>query len=159
MRLTAIAALCLFTLPAMAQDMVTVTPEQIGQIFCIGRLGNDEAPIRSVLTPELSAAVAAAEAESADWETKNPGEKPPLGDGVPWQGWPDYAPQCVVGTVTPKDDATIEVELKYSFPDNAAANWTDILVLKTVEQQPRIDNILYSPDGNLRDALASVFNY
>ena len=47
----------LATLPAQAQ-MITITPDQIGQIFCIGSLGNDMAPVEALLTPDLAAAVA-----------------------------------------------------------------------------------------------------
>ena len=154
-------ALALTTLPAAAQ-MITLSPQQIGQVFCISRLGNDMAPVQGLLTPALTQAIADAEKKNADWEAKNPGEKPPLGDGIPWQSWQDYAPQCAVGNVDPvKDEA--RVAISYAFPDSPDANFTDKLHLFQVEDATigtavwRIDNVQYSDGGDLRSALLSAF--
>lgn len=155
-------ALALATLPAAAQ-MVTISPHQIGQIFCISRLGNDMAPIAGLLTPSLTEAIADAEKNNADWEQKHPGDKPPLGDGIPWQTWQDYAPQCAAGNVdTGKDGALVEIN--YAFPDSPDANFTDKLHLTPFEDQAvgatvwRIDNIQYAnAAGDLRSALVSAF--
>jgi hypothetical protein len=149
-------------LPTAADDsMVTLEPEQIGQIFCLSRTGNDEGPIEGLLTPDLDALIADAWTRSDAWEAANPGEKPPLGDGVPWQAWPDYAPTCTVGAVTlMKTDA--KVEIAYGFED-ASANFTDTLLLKRVDMPDygtafwRIDNIAYATGGDLRAALAGAF--
>jgi hypothetical protein len=165
MRMSLLALLLaggIFALPAAADDsMVTLKPEQIGQIFCLSRTGNDEGPIQGLLTGELDAVIADAWTRSDAWEAANPGEKPPLGDGVPWQAWPDYAPKCQVGLVTlMKSDA--KVEIAYGF-DDAAANFTDTLLLKRVEMPDygtafwRIDNIAYATGGDLRAALTEVF--
>jgi len=155
-------ALALTTLPAAAQ-MITISPAQIGQIFCISRLGNDMAPVQGLLTPALTQAIADAEKLDAAWAAKNPGEKPPLGDGLPWQTFQDYAPQCAAGTVeTGKDGALVEIN--YAFPDSPAANFTDKLHLTPVEDQTvgatvwRIDNIEYAnAGGDLRSVLVSAF--
>jgi hypothetical protein len=151
-------ALTLTTLPAAAQ-MVTISPQQIGQIFCISRLANDMAPVQGLLTPALTQAIADAEKSNADWEARNPGEKPPLGDGIPWQTWQDYAPECTVGAPGPQGSA----ELHYHFPDAPDADFVDTLLLVRVEDpsigQPvwRIDNVKYSDGGDLRAALLSAF--
>ena len=98
-RFAVAAALCLFATPSFAQ-MVTISPEQIGEIFCISRLGNDMAPVDGLLTAELTAAIADAEAKNDAIQQAHPDEKPPLGDGIPWQAFPDYASECKFGAVT-----------------------------------------------------------
>lgn len=136
--------------------------DQIGQIFCFSRLGNDEAPITGLLSDELKAAIADAEAKNADWEKANPGEKPPLGDGIPWQSWPDYAPQCEVG-ITAWMISDAKVEIKYSFPDQPDADFTDTLLLKRSNPDGagfsvwRIDNLAYATGSDLRTALGDAF--
>jgi hypothetical protein len=151
------------TAPAPADDtMVTLKPEHLGQIFCFSRLGNDEAVLDGVLTAELKTAIADAWTKNEAYEKQYPGEKPPLGDGIPWQAWPDYAAECTVGLVTlMKTDA--KVEINYVFPEDAAANFTDTLLLKRVDQPDygtgfwRIDNIAYSTGGDLKAVLVGAF--
>jgi len=153
----------LTSVPAVADDtMTTLKPEQIGQIFCLSRLGNDEAVLDGIMTADLKAIIAEAWSKDDAWEEQNPGEKPPLGDGIPWQAWPDYAAECTVGLVTlMKTDA--KVEINYAFPEDAAANFTDTLLLKRVDMPDygtgfwRIDNIAYSTGGDLKAVLASAF--
>ena len=153
----------LTTMPTVADDtMVTLKPEQIGQIFCLSRVGNDEAVIEGILSPELKTAIADAWAKDDAWETANPGEKPPLGDGIPWQAWTDYAPECTIGLVTlMKTDA--KVEITYAFPDQPDAGFTDTLLLKRVDMADygtafwRIDNIAYATGGDLRATLLGAF--
>jgi hypothetical protein len=153
----------LIAVPAAADDMMaTLKPEQIGQIFCFSRTGNDEAVIDGIMTAELKAAIADAWVKSDAWETANPGEKPPLGDGIPWGTWTDDAPECTVGLVTlMKTDA--KVEIKYGFPDQPDANYTDTLLLKKVDMTDyqtsfwRIDNIAYSAGSDLKAQLVAIF--
>jgi hypothetical protein len=153
----------LTSLPAVADDtMATLKPEQIGQIFCLSRVGNDEAVLDGIMTADLKTAIAEAWSKDDVWEEQNPGEKPPLGDGIPWQAWPDYAPECTVGLVTlMKTDA--KVEINYAFPKEAAANFTDTLLLKRVDMPDygtgfwRIDNVAYATGGDLKAVLVSAF--
>jgi len=166
--LAAWAAIALFVSSAVAADneltgqMVVLKAAQIGQIFCLSRLGNDEAVIAGILTQSLRQAIADAEAKDADYAKKNPDEKPPLGDGIPWQSSPDYAAKCETGLVTlSKTDA--KVEIKYGFPDAPGANFTDTLILRKLPIDGmdvgywRIDDVLY-PDGtDLRKSLISAF--
>jgi hypothetical protein len=161
--LTILLVAGLATVPARADDtMTTLKPEQIGQIFCLSRTGNDEAVIDGILSADLKTAIADAWAKDDAWETANPGEKPPLGDGIPWQAWPDYAAECNVGLVTlMKTDA--KVEINYGFPEDASANFTDTLLLKRVDMPDygtafwRIDNIAYATEGDLKAVLAGAF--
>lgn len=162
--LTLVFAAGLVAAPAIADDtVVTLKPEQIGQIFCLSRTGNDTGPIEGLLTTELSDAIDEAWVQDEAWETANPGEKPPLGDGIPWQAWPDYAPECKIGLVTlMKTDA--KVEITYAFPDQPDAGFTDTLLLKRVDMPDygtafwRIDNIAYGTEGDLRSFLATAFD-
>jgi hypothetical protein len=161
-RIALAAAVTLLATPAFAQ-MVTISPTQIGEIFCIARLGNDMAPVEGLLTPDLTAAIADAQMKNDAIQKAHPDEKPPLGDGIPWQAFPDYADQCKPGQVTlMQDDASVAID--YAFKDYPDADFTDTLKLKLVENPAtgsakvwRIDNIAYSSEGDLRTTLASAF--
>src|SRR5690606_11530333 len=99
-----LAALCLVLAPAAtpaAPQLATgLEPAQIGAIYCLAMVGGDMAPVSGLLTPALATAIAAAEAENDAYEAALPGDKPPLGDGLPWQAGADYTPRCAVGSVT-----------------------------------------------------------
>lgn len=160
-RFAAAVALCLFATPSFAQ-MITITPEQVGEIFCISRIGNDMAPVEGLLTVELKAAIAEAEAKNDAIQQAHPDEKPPLGDGIPWQAFPDYAAECKVGQVTREaDQATVDIS--YGFPEYPDANFTDRLQLRLVSypmvSEPlwRIDDLTYATEGDLRTTLVSAF--
>jgi hypothetical protein len=165
MRTALLAALLAATaLPAFADEtMVTLKPEQIGEVFCLSHTGNDEALISGILTDELASAIDGAWAQNEAWEKANPGEKPPLGDGIPWTSWPDYAAECTVGLATlMKTDA--KVEIQYHFPDEPDADYTDILLLKRVDMPDygtafwRIDNVAFTIGGDLRAFLSTAFS-
>src|SRR5690242_3823069 len=101
--LAAFAAAALLVTPSLADDagqMVVLKASQVGQIFCLSRIGNDEAVISGILTDGLKQAIAVAEQKDADYAKKYPDEEPPLGDGIPWQSSPDYAAKCETGLVT-----------------------------------------------------------
>lgn len=160
-RFATAAALCLVATPSFSQ-MITITPTQIGEIFCISRTGNDMAPVEGLLTVELKAAIAEAEAKNDAIQKAHPDEKPPLGDGIPWQAFPDYAAECKVGKVTLEaDQATVDIA--YGFPEYPDANFTDHLQLRLVSfpmvSEPlwRIDDLTYATEGDLRTVLVSVF--
>ena len=148
--------------PVLAEDMVTLKPEQIGQIFCLSRTGNDEGAITGLLSADLADTIDAAWQKDAAWSAANPGDKPPLGDGIPWQAWPDYAAGCDIGLVTlMKTDA--KVEIAYHFPDEPDADFADVLLLKRVDRENypsvwRIDNVAYSTGNDLRSFLDSAFD-
>ena len=160
------AALLAVSFPAVADDAdagpTKLTPLQIGQIFCISRVGNDMAPVEAIVTPSLKQSIAKADARNAAWQKKNPGEKPPLGDGIGWQSSPDYADKCEIGLVTlSKTDA--KVEIKYSFKDYPDGSYTDVLILKKVPIDGmdvgywRIDDIVYPDGSDLKQGLITAF--
>lgn len=147
--------------PAHAQ-MVTITPEQIGQIFCIGSLGNDMAPVEALLSDDLKTVVAEAWEKNAAFEAAHPGDKPPLGDGLPWRSWPDYADGCTVteGTVEREEAAVV---INYAFSEYPKANYTNFLVLKPATFNDgasmvwRIDDIDLGEGNSFRSVLAGAF--
>ena len=166
MRQLALAVILLaLPFPAFADDTdgpTKLSPQQIGDIFCITRLGNDMAPIEAIITASLKKAIAKADALDRAWEKKNPGEEPPLGDGIPWQNSQDYAPKCVADHASATADAAT-VSINYSFPDDAAANFTDVLQLKPVpdpimgDKVWRIDNVVFPDKTDMRQALIDAF--
>ncbi len=163
--LVVLLATAVMALPVHADDTgpITVKADQIGQVFCISRIGNDDAVIEGLISPDLQKAIAVAEAKDDAWAKQNPDEKPPLGDGLGWQSAPDYADKCDVGLVTlSKSDA--KVELKYSYSDYPAANYVDTLILKRIPQEGydvgfwRIDDVIY-PDGTtMKGGLVTAFD-
>lgn len=121
--------LILSALPTSAQsEMVTITPEQIGQIFCIGRLGNDMSPVSGVMTDDLGPLIDDAFARSNQYLIDHPGDKPPMGDGVRWSTFPDYADGCTVGDASIRD-LVAYVVINYTFSDAPVANYSDTLML------------------------------
>jgi hypothetical protein len=164
------ATLAALSIPAFAQETsgsgdtsyIKISPQQIAEIFCLSIVGNEFAPIESLVTPDLKAAIADAEAKDAAYEKANPGEMPPLGDGIPWQDAPDYAAGCKVGAVTITKDSA-RVAIAHSFPEYPDADFTDTLMLKLVadpasgENLWRIDNVAYASEGDLRTVIKTAF--
>jgi hypothetical protein len=171
MRLTILAALLLssLALPAWADDneakgqMVVLKANQIGQIFCLSRLGNDEAVIEGILTADLSRTLSAAEQKNDAYAKAHPDEEPPLGDGIPWQSTPDYADTCDIGLVT-LSKADARVEIKYGFAADPGSDYVDTLILKKVPIEGmdvgywRIDDVLFPDGSDLRKSLAGAFD-
>ena len=134
------------------------TPADFGAAFCKASLDDDMAAIDSALTPDLANIIADAEAKNAKIQAAAPDEKPPLGDGLPWRSWTDYADGCNVGAVT-EDAGKALVEIRYSFATAPDANYTDQLVLMpaTTGSGWLLDDIKLMDDMTLRSALAAAF--
>ncbi|MEO9228109.1 MAG: hypothetical protein ABI216_04005 [Devosia sp.] len=166
--LAALLATALTSMPAVAADepqgqMVVLKASQIGQIFCLSRLGNDEAVIQGILTDDLHKAIDAAEVKDGEFAKKYPGDKPPLGDGIGWQSSLDYGDTCDVGVVTlSKTDA--KVEIKYTFTGYPDGAYTDTLILKKVPIDGmdvaywRIDDVIYPDGSDLKSGLVTAFD-
>jgi hypothetical protein len=121
--------LCLSGSPARSQtDMISITPEQIGQVFCIGRLGNDMSPVTGVMTEDLVDIIDDAFTLSNQYALSHPGEMPPMGEGVRWSTLRDYADGCTVGDASVRD-LVAYVEINYTFSKNPNANYSDTLML------------------------------
>ena len=166
--LVALLATTLIAVPAFSDDnepqgqMVVLKANQIGQIFCMSRLGNDEAVIQGILTDDLNKAIKVADDKNDAYAKQYPDDEPPLGDGLGWQSSPDYGDTCDIGLITlSKTDA--KVEIKYTFKDYPAGNYTDTLILKKVPIDGmdvgywRIDDVIY-PDGrDMKSDLVTAF--
>lgn len=158
MKTSTLAPAALFLLPG-ATFSAEATPADFGATFCKGSLDNDMAAIEAALTPDLASVIAEAEAKNAEIQAAAPDEKPPLGDGLPWRSWPDYADGCEVGAITTDGDKTL-VEIRYSFSTSPDANYTDQLVLIPAADTPvswQLDDVRLIDDMTLRSALAGAF--
>jgi hypothetical protein len=157
----ALVALPLFTAPSLA-EMAVVSPAEIGEIFCIARQGNDDGILAGTLRADLRGLIDGAMRVSDEAARAHPDEKPPLGDGIPWSSFPDYAAECSVGSVAVEGD-TAKVTVQYGFPESRDADYADTLVLALVPHpyDPatkiwRINDITYTTSGTLREVLAEV---
>lgn len=151
----------LSTLPTHAQ-MPTIEPEGIAQIFCISSLGNDMAAVEALLSNELEDLVAEAWAKNAAFEAAHPGDKPPLGDGLPWRTWPDYADGCTFGEgMAERESAYITITYTFSeAPDASYSNDLMLVPAKFADGAPlvwRIDDIDLGEGNTFRKVLASAF--
>ncbi len=161
----AMALATAFAFPAFADEsgqMVVLKADQIGQIFCMSRMGNDEAVVQGILTADLTKAIATANEKNDAYVKKWPDEKPPLGDGLPWQSTPDYPSACTTGLVTlSKSDA--KVEIKYHFDDYPAGDYTDTLILKKLPIEGmdvgywRIDDVVFKDGTDMKASLVDAF--
>jgi hypothetical protein len=165
----AVTALLALALPAFAQVQtegddapIVLSPEQLGQIFCIASVGNDMTPIEAMVTPKLDSAIAEANGKETLAIQNLPDEMPPLGDGLPWRSMQDYADGCTVGAVT-VHDGEASVEIHYSFAQYPETNYTDTLLLAQVFPGPdlpavwRLDDIILANDQTFTGTLTAAF--
>jgi hypothetical protein len=137
-------------------------PRAVAAAFCKARLADDEAATMALLTPSLVKVIEEAKARSDVIAKATPDEKPPFGDGIPYQSFPDVAEGCEAGEAG--DKTGIEIEVKYLFPKTPNADWTDRLKLVTEGDKLLVDDILYAnvangePDQGLRQALFEAFD-
>jgi hypothetical protein len=167
--LTRLAAVAALALPALAAGIVPVqaetaglTPDKIGAMFCRARQAGDTSTIERLTTPALLAAIAHAQAVSDAFLIASPGEKPPLGDGVPWQAHPDRADRCTPGEPV-VDGMTARIAIAYDFAEQPDAAWIDTLVLVLTatpapdspdRQSWRIDDVVFAENlGTLQEFL------
>jgi hypothetical protein len=105
-------------------------PRALGEAFCKARLAGDEPATLKLLTPSLAKAIEEAKARNDVIAKATPDEKPPFGDGIPYQAFPDVPEGCDVGAIGDKA-GRVEIEVKYLFPKTPNADWTDRLKLST----------------------------
>jgi len=138
-------------------------PQAIGEAFCKARLANDEQATLALLAPSLVEAISEAKARSEVIGKATPNEKPPFGDGIPFQAFPDVAQGCEAGGVH-EGAGRFEVEVNYLFADSPNANWTDRLKLVADGERLLIDDVIYvnvangEPDLGLRRVLFEAFD-
>ena len=130
----------------------------IAGLFCQMANGGHKEGVEYLLSKSLLEKVQAAQAKNDELQAATPDEKPPLGDGVPYQSFPDLAPVCRASEVLEHSEAIL-VTIEYEFPDTPDANWKDRLRLKWDGGLLRIDDIRYGPDyaTGLRATLDGMF--
>jgi len=129
------------------------------QAFCVLSSAEDGMGRLYLSSPGLNEAIMKAVAENERLQATAPNEKPPLGDGIPWQSFPDVAPVCEAGATTQDGDRLI-AQVRYRFPDQPDGDWIDRLVLmKGADGAYTIDDVLYGEEGDesLRGVLAEAF--
>ena len=136
--------------------------KKLGDLFCVvaksGRDGGEFGRMYLV-TRALGATIDEAVKKNDAIAADKPDEKPPLGDGVPFQSLPDAPQICHAGKFA-EVGGKPTVEIEYIFSDTPEANWTDRLVLVNDDGMLRIDDVLYGTDDTgdgLRKALAELF--
>jgi hypothetical protein len=144
--------------PALAQPADDTA--KLGDLFC--KLTRDGAQFEPqyLLTRTLIADINAALKKNDEWAKANPGDKPPLGDGIQFASFPDSAPVCRPGAVTDGQGGAKLLDIEYIVGAEPDGNWIDRLVLKTEDGLPRIDDVLYGTEKyelGLRKSLVSVF--
>jgi len=133
----------------------SITAAQLGEIFCIGRLSTEMAPLETLLTADLAKRIADAEAKNAAFTKAHPGEKGPLANGIPWQSNPAYARECQMVGMSGTADVPLAV-IAYGYEDSTQ-NFSDRLELNFVGGKLRLDNVDYGNGGDLKSRLAAAF--
>ena len=164
MRLSASFALLLASAALSAGSTLAADdPGAIAEAFCKARLAGDEAATLALLTPSLVKMIDEAKARSDVIAKATPDEKPPFGDGIPYQSFPDMAQDCEPGKAD-KKSGRIEVEVNYLFAETPNANWIDRLKLVTEGDRLLVDDVLFAnvangePDQGLRKILFEAFD-
>lgn len=149
----------LFVMPSsvLAQDALSTF--HLGGQFCrLVQEGEQAIPLDSLLSPSLAEAVSAALARNDAIQAAAPGEKPPLGDGIPWASWPDRPDICTIGAATLGNDEAI-LPISYGFANAPEAAYTDRLVLVHEGGTWRVDDVILIDDQHLRTILETAFQH
>ena len=152
-------AVMLLSGAALAAD----EPRAVAEAFCKARLAGDEAATHALLTPSLAKVIGEAKARNDIIAKATPDEKPPFGDGIPYQAFPDVPQGCEAGKTVEKS-GRVQIEVNYLFPETPKANWTDRLKLVVEGDGLRIDDIVFAnvangePDHGLRKVLFEAFD-
>jgi len=129
-----------------AHAQQTASPEEIATQYCTLITTHQPDTMGPLLTPSLTALMQQAQALSDAKAQQYPEDKPPLGDGIPYQTHPDDAPICrVVRTSGGAHRQTVTIFRE--FPEDPRANWADHLLLKRHQGQWRIDDVRYQDTG------------
>jgi hypothetical protein len=133
--------------------------QQLGRIFCVlGRSDGGQFGRMYLLSRSLTQLVNDALKKNDEIASAKPNDKPPLGDGIPYQSFPETAPVCKPGKLTDKGREQV-LEIAYSFPETSIDGWTDQLVLIAEDGRLRIDDVLFGTGENakgLRNMLSDL---
>lgn len=144
--------------PAEAEQSAS----EVAQAFCAARVKDDEAATRALLTPALLKEIAEAERRNDIVAKEAPGDKPPLGDGIPYQAFQDAVATCTPGAEQ-EVSGRRRIALTYTYA-GAPEKWTDRLVLALEGERLLVDDIVFAnvadgtEDLTLRQVLLSAFD-
>ncbi|MDQ6435896.1 hypothetical protein RB623_17710 [Mesorhizobium sp. LHD-90] len=132
---------------------------QLAVAFCKTRTAGDAEAVKPLLTRSLLAVIAEAEARNKIIAEATPDEKPPFGDGIPYQSFPDLPDNCQPGVPTERAGRT-EIPVSYSFRQSPDASWTDTLILVSSGGEVRIDDVRFmgAPDGSAPHSLREILH-
>ncbi len=163
MRVGMLAGSLLAAMAAAGLAHAASDPRDVAEKFCKARLADDEAGTLALVTPSLRREIEAAKVRSDVIAKATPDEKPPLGDGIPYQAFPDVPGTCAVGE-TVRTPGRVEIEVVYGFPGAANAAWKDRLKIVAEGDDLLVDDVVYAnvangePDQSLRLVLFSAFD-
>jgi len=146
---------------AIADDEPKSAEQAFGEVFCFVKDMPPAAGPVMIVTPALADEIGKALDKNEVIAKAHPDEKPPLGDGIPFQSYQDLTPKCEVGKISGEGVGAV-VEIKHIFPDTPSANYSDRLVLGPGWKPGfyGIDDVLYGADGDngtLRKTLVEAF--
>jgi hypothetical protein len=148
---TTFMAMCIVA-GGLSNALAAQSAAELAKAFCQTRVEDNAAGVGNLLTPSLRDAVAEAESRNDAIAQANPDEKPPFGDGIPYQTYPDLAPVCEPGAVTDTDGRTL-VEVSYKFPQTPEAGWTDRIAVVSTPDGWLVDDVLYEAPADQTEAL------
>lgn len=134
----------------------------VAQAFCAARVKDDEAATRALLTPSLLKEIAEAERRNDIIAKEAPDDKPPLGDGIPYEAFQDAVATCIPGAEDEMSGRR-RIGLTYTYA-SAQEQWTDRLVLANEGERLLVDDIMFAnvadgtEDLTLRQVLLSAFD-
>jgi hypothetical protein len=132
--------LAILTGPAQAADPAAV--QRLAETFCAAVRASDEAAAEALMTPALREGIAALRVANEAFLAANPGDKPPLGNGLRLTSYQDYPESCTPEAVT--EAGAVLVYQPAGVTDGA---WRDRLEVVTgPDGQPLLSDILYAPD-------------
>ena len=76
-----------FSLPLVSGAGAAGTATELAEAFCKTRTTGDAEAVKPLLTPSLLAVIAEAEDRNRIIAESTPDEKPPFGDGIPYQSF------------------------------------------------------------------------
>jgi hypothetical protein len=146
----------------MAQTLSYRSAADVAQQFCafMDSRNSDVFTTRfqNLATHDLSVLIQKAERHNNVIAQAYPDMKPPLGDGLPYASFPDYAPHCIVSALNYQRHTGMAT-ISYSFPETPEASWSDRLYLKNQNGVWSIDDITYGRNAarmTLRQVLKDV---
>lgn len=155
MRIALATFTSLFLLGTAQAQVAPLTPTELGALFCKAILSDKMDLIEAYLSQNLATQIAHAEAVSAVAALEKPNEKPPLGDGVPWQAFPDQADACEVVYVN-DSKAHTEIAIAHKFTEHPDEDFTDVLIVSGTGFDIQINDLRYADDLMLSDVLKEI---